>query len=152
MQGIGRTVSQAEARKKSRVASKYAWLTTWEVAAPTAWAWLRPTACMCSTAASQAGSLEAMVSDSRVWCRDSLRSQIVVASEAAKLPAVMRQKFDRPDAEGNCWGGTPFREMVTIDRKKVLIATPCTSMGQTRALKSTSGLNRERMKNDRAKA
>src|SRR3954471_14091656 len=104
-----------------------------------------PTACMCSTACNQAGSLEAMVSLIRVWCSDSLRSQIVVANEAAKLPAVIREKFDRPEADGSCWGATPFSEMVTIERKKVLMRTPCTSIGQTSALKSTSGVKFERM-------
>ncbi len=44
--------------------------------------------------------------------------------EAAKLPAVMRQKFVRPEACGTWAGGTPLRVMVTIETKKVLMATP----------------------------
>ena len=99
-----------------------------------------PAACSLFTASIQAGLPELITSDSRVWCTASPRSQIVVASEAAKLPAVIREKFDRPEACGVCWGGMPFSEMVTIEMKKVLIATPCTSIGMTSAQKLASGV------------
>ena len=59
-----------------------------------------------------------------VWCSDSRRPQAVVMIEAAKLALVIRAKFDRPVAEGTCSGLTPCSEMVSMEMKKALIATP----------------------------
>ena len=50
-------------------------------------------------------------------------------SDAAKLPPVIRAKFEMPVAAGSFAGGTPSSEMVTIATKKVLIARPWTSRG-----------------------
>src|SRR4051794_24183311 len=64
----------------------------------------------------------------------------------------MRVKLVRPDAWGTCDGARPFRARVTIEMKKVLKATPCTSIGQIIARTSTWEVKPERMKNEMAKA
>ena len=74
------------------------------------------------------------------WCRVARRSQKAVVREAAKPPKVMRAKLERPLADGVCSGGTSFSWMVIIETKKVLIATPCTSIGITSTPKLTSGV------------
>ena len=89
-------------------------------------------------ARSQLGSVAEAISASRVWCRLSDRPQMVVVRAAAKLPAVRRAKFDKPVAEGIWLMGTPFRVIVTIETKNTLMATPCTSIGTTKAAKLTS--------------
>ena len=49
----------------------------------------------------QAGLKMVVWSASRLWCSASRRSHKVVTMEAAKPPAVMRAKLDRPEASGN---------------------------------------------------
>ncbi len=73
------------------------------------------------------GAPEPTASDRWLWCSASRRSHAVVVIDAAKLPAVMRAKLEMPDAEGMRSAGIPSSEIVIIARKKVLIATPCTS-------------------------
>ena len=75
-----------------------------------------------------------------------------MVSEAAKPPAVMRAKLERPLACGVCCAGTSLSWMVIIETKKVLIATPWTSMGRTRTLKLTSGVRAPRIRKESPKA
>ena len=55
--------------------------------------------------------------------------------EAANDPATMRVKLEMPVAEGSRSGGMRSSEMVSMARKKVLIAMPWTSSGTIRSPK-----------------
>src|SRR5690242_16036809 len=72
--------------------------------------------------------------------------------EAAKPPATMRAKFERPDPKGMRAGGMPSRRIVIIARKNVAMAMPCTSKGNVKAQKLAWAVKPERMKNEAAKA
>ena len=53
--------------------------------------------------------------------------------DAAKLPATIRAKFDIPVADGSRSPGIRSSEIVSIARKNVLIAIPCTIIGTIRS-------------------
>ncbi len=53
--------------------------------------------------------------------------------DAAKLPEVMRAKFEMPVADGSRSAGIRSSEIVSIARKNVLIAIPCTINGSIRS-------------------
>ena len=51
----------------------------------------------------------------------------------------MREKLERPDAEGSRAGGTPRSEIVTMAMKKMPEPAPCSSSGTMNAAKGASG-------------
>jgi hypothetical protein len=53
----------------------------------------------------------------------------VVNTEVPNAPAVMRTKFDMPDALGNSSGVRPLNTMACSGMKKNAIAAPCSSVG-----------------------
>src|SRR5579862_6041172 len=53
-----------------------------------------------------------------LWCIAARRSQKVVTRETEKPAAMMRAKFDRPEADGIFSGGTPSSRMLTVAMKK----------------------------------
>ena len=57
----------------------------------------------------------------------------------------MRVKFDRPVADGSRCGGMRSSEMVSIARKKVLIATPWTNTGSIICPKLALAVSSERI-------
>src|SRR5580692_4570306 len=92
-----------------------------------------------------------MVSASRAWCSASRRSQKVVVKEVAKLPAVMRRKFDKPDAAGILCCGRPSKITASRETKNSPMANPWTSCGATNAKKLASVVRPARMKYETAK-
>ncbi len=52
------------------------------------------------------------------WCMAARSCQMVVAMEVPKEPAVMRTKFDKPEAAGIFSGEMPDSVMVTSGMKK----------------------------------
>ena len=60
-------------------------------------------------------------------------------------PAVMRAKFDRPEAAGMRSGGRPDSVMVTSGMKKKAIATPWITVGIMMVVKSAWVLKCERI-------
>lgn len=69
----------------------------------------------------------------------------MVKIDVPKAPAVMRAKFDRPEALGIIAGGNPTSVIATSGTKKHATAAPCTIVGTISVNRSTSVLNCERM-------
>ncbi len=65
-----------------------------------------------------------------------------MAIEVPKAPAVMRAKFDRPEAAGIICGPRPESVSVTSGMKKKAMAIPCTTVGMSRVSTSTLVLKR----------
>src|SRR6185437_6704716 len=72
--------------------------------------------------------------------------------EAAKPPAVMRAKLERPEASGMRAGGTPSSRMVIMARKNVAMAIPWTAKGTMKSKNEAWSVRPARRKNETAKA
>ena len=78
-------------------------------------------------------------------------SHSVVTTDAPIAPAVIRTKFDRPDAAAMRSGGSPERVRDSSGRKKVAIAAPWMMVGMMMCAGSASVLKPARMKDTQAK-
>ena len=58
------------------------------------------------------------------WCSVARRSHSVVVIEVPNAPAVMRAKFETPDADGTRSAGSPWNVIDTIAMKKVAMPMP----------------------------
>ncbi|MNT22322.1 hypothetical protein D3C72_1577030 [compost metagenome] len=84
-------------------------------------------------------------STSCAWCSAARLSHSVVAIEVPMAPAVMRRKFDSPDAAGMRSGVRPDSVMVTSGMKKNAIAMPWMIVGMMIVTKSACVLKFERI-------
>src|SRR5574340_523187 len=76
-----------------------------------------------------------------LWWNVVRRSHRVMLSEVPKLPARMREKFDRPVALGISWGGMSERVSAVSGTKKVATPKPISRRGITMCWNVTSELN-----------
>src|SRR5882672_8934527 len=82
----------------------------------------------------------------------SRRSQKVVTSDTENPAAMMRAKFESPEAEAMRSAGTPSSRMLTVAMKKEPDEIPCTISGRAIAMKLASAVRLARMKYDTAEA
>lgn len=75
-----------------------------------------------------------------LWWNSARRSHSVMLSEVPKLPARMREKFDRPVALGIMWGGISASVRAVSGTKKLATPKPIRRRGITMCWKVTSEL------------
>src|SRR3569832_1107317 len=86
----------------------------------------KPRSCSDCSKLLSAGEKPEVRSAMWLWCKAARRSQKVVTSDIEKLAAMMRAKFDRPEAEGIFSVGTPSSRMLMVAMKKEPEEIPCT--------------------------
>ena len=89
-----------------------------------AWSGVRPAPAMPESALLAAALPPLTASLKCAWCMAALSCQMLVAIDVPKEPAVIRVKFDRPEAAGILSGAMPDSVSVTSGMKKKAIDTP----------------------------
>src|SRR3569832_2415702 len=75
-----------------------------------------------------------------LWWNSARRSQSVILSEVPKLPARMREKFDKPVALGIMWGGISASVRAVSGTKKLTTPKPNNRHKNTKNKKETTEL------------